>query len=163
MRLSALIPAAALLVASFACAQQPRSDPASAERAIRQLVTDWNGYLQTANDSAIALLYADDAVLLPPAMPRVTGRENIRRFWAQIWPLKATLTLAPASVRVARSSDWAVEEGDWTWSAPSATGEQRDQGKYLVTWTRTGDRWKVVQDMWNSDQPPSGLAPATGN
>lgn len=30
-----------------------------------------------------------------------TVRENIRVFWAQIWPLKAALTLEPKSFKVA--------------------------------------------------------------
>jgi uncharacterized protein (TIGR02246 family) len=164
MRSAARAGCMVLLGASLACGGGPRPDPKAAEAAIRQLVTDWNGYLSSQNDSAIAALYADDAVLMPPAMPRVTGRENIRRFWAQIWPLKATLTLATASIHVAQSGDWAIEEGDWTWSAPSTTGEQRDKGKYLVTWTRTREGWKAAQDVWNSDQPPPAPAPsATGD
>jgi len=150
-----------LLGASLACSGGPRSDPKAGEQAIRELVTGWNGYLTAQNDSAIAALYADDAVLMPPAMPRVTGRENIRRFWAQVWPLKATLTLTTTSVRVAQAGDLAVEEGDWTWSAPSPTGEQRDRGKYLVTWIRTAGGWRVAQDIWSSDQPPPGPAAAS--
>jgi uncharacterized protein (TIGR02246 family) len=165
MRTLARVVSVALMGAILACAGGARSDPKAGEQAIRQLVTSWNGYLASQNDSAIALLYADDAVLMPPAMPRVTGRENIRRFWAQIWPLKATLTLTSASIRVTRSGDWAIEEGDWTWSAPSPTGDQRDKGKYIVTWARIGDSWKAVQDIWNSDQPPpaAAAAPATGD
>jgi uncharacterized protein (TIGR02246 family) len=156
---------AAIMGVSFACAGGTRPDPGAGEQAIRRLVTSWNGYLVAQNDSAIAQLYADDAVLMPPAMPRVTGRENIRRFWAEIWPIKATLTLSPTSVRVAGAGDWAIEEGDWTWSAPSPTGDQRDKGKYMVTWARAGDSWKVVQDIWNSDQPPPApaAAQATGD
>jgi uncharacterized protein (TIGR02246 family) len=155
---SATVAAMVLLGASLACSGVQRSDPKVGEQAIRDLVTSWNGYLTTRNDSAIAALYADDAVLMPPAMPRVTGRENIRRFWAQIWPLKAALTLTTASVRVAQAGDLAVEEGDWVWSAPSPTGDQLDKGKYLVTWIRTTAGWRVMQDMWNSDQPPPGPA-----
>jgi uncharacterized protein (TIGR02246 family) len=156
---SATVAVMVILGASLACSGGPRSDPKVGEQAIRELVTSWNRYLTTQNDSAIAALYADDAVLMPPAMPRVTGRENIRRFWAQIWPLKATLTLTTTGVRVAQRGDLAVEEGDWVWSAPSPTGDQRDKGKYLVSWIRTTAGWRVTQDIWNSDQPPPGPAP----
>jgi ketosteroid isomerase-like protein len=91
-------------------------------------------------------------------MPRVTGTENIRQFWAQIWPLKATLTITPATVRV--SGDLAVEEGNWTWSAPSPTGDQKDNGKYLVSWRKTDGKWRIVQDMWNGDNPSPPPPPA---
>ena len=154
-----------LLGTSLACAPaRPAADPREVETAIRALVTSWNGYLSTQNDSAIAALYADNAVLMPPAMPRVSGRENIRAFWAQIWPLKAALTLAPASVKVAQSGDIAVEEGDWTWSAPTPSGDQKDHGKYLVTWAKTDRGWQILQDIWSSDQaPPAPAAPAKGS
>ena len=50
--------------------------------------------------------------------------------------------------------DRAVEEGNWTWTAPTPKGEQKDNGKFLVIWQKIGGTWKVVQDMWNSDNPP---------
>lgn len=128
-------------------------DPAVAEAAaIRAIDSSWNQYLQTQNDSAISALYAIDAVLMPPNLPRVTGAASIRSFWAQIWPIKASLVLSPGTIHVA--GDQAVEEGSWTWTAPTPKGEQKDNGKYLVAWQRSGGRWKVVQHMWNSDNPP---------
>jgi len=150
-----------VLCAVISCAPAPaRVDTAAAEQAIRQQVDSWNGYLAASNDSAIAAIYTDDAVLLPPAMPRVSGRVGIRQFFAQIWALKATLKLTPVSVRVASSGDWAVEEGNWSWRAPTPSGEQTDAGKYLVTWTRTADGWHAVQDIWNSDQAPPAVPAA---
>lgn len=142
-----------VLILAAGCARPAASpDTTADEQAIRDLVTAWNGYLTAKNDSALAALYAADAVLMPPNMPRVTGAENVRAFWAQIWPLNATLTLTPASVKVAGAL--AIEEGNWTWSAPTPEGEQKDNGKYLVTWRKQDGQWKVVQDIWNSDNPP---------
>ena len=128
------------------------TDTAADEQAIRALVDSWNGGLASQNDSLIAALYADDAVVMPPGMPRITGRQNIRDFWARIWPMKASLTLAIASIRV--SGDLAVQEDDWTWTMPSAQGEVKDHGKALVIWRRAGNSWQVVQDIWNSDVTP---------
>jgi hypothetical protein len=54
----------------------------------------------------------------------------------------------------------AVEDGTWTWSAPTPQGEQKDNGKYLVSWRRSGNTWLVVQDIWNSDNPPPPPPPA---
>ncbi len=141
-----------VLILTAACARPaPAPDTTADEQAIKDLVTAWNGYLVAHNDSAIAALYAPDGVLLPPNLPRVTGTEGNRAFWAQIWPLNATLTLASVSVKV--SGDLAVEEGNWTWSAPTPQGDQKDNGKYLVTWHKRDGTWKVVQDIWNSDNP----------
>ncbi len=128
------------------------TDTSADEQAIRALVDSWNGGLASQNDSLIAALYADDAILMPPGMPRVTGRQHIRDFWARIWPMKASLTLAIVSIRV--SGDLAVQEDDWTWTMPSAQGEVKDHGKALVIWRRAGNSWQVVQDIWNSDVTP---------
>jgi uncharacterized protein (TIGR02246 family) len=151
--------ASAALFFLAACAPPaPRPDPAADEQAIRRLVEQWNEALRSANDSAIGELYADDAVAMPPNMARLTGRPAIRQFFASIWPLKAQLQLATVSVHV--GGDWAVEEGNWTWTMPAAGGEQKDNGKYLVSWHRVGNDWKVAQDIWNSDNPPPPAAPA---
>jgi uncharacterized protein (TIGR02246 family) len=138
------------LALMFAC--RPAANPTADEAAIRAIVEQWNGFLKTQNDSAIAAIYTPDAILLPPGSPRVQGSAAIRAFWAAIWPLKASLTLAPVSVRV--SADLALEEGNWSWSMPTPGGEQTDHGKYLVSWRRTPTGWRAAQDIWNSDQAP---------
>jgi hypothetical protein len=58
-----------------------------------------------------------------------------------------------------------VEEGNWSWSAPTPAGDQNDQGKYLVTWVKSDKGWQVVQHVWNSDQAPPAPAgaPAKGS
>lgn len=147
------------LVCTLACGDRPApADSAGDEAAIRAIVVRWNEYLRAQNDSAIGAIYAADAVLLPPGMPRITGAGAIRQFWAGIWPLKASLAIEPVSVHV--SGDWAAEEGNWTWIAPTPQGEQRDHGKYVVTWHKNNGTWKAVQDIWNSDQPPPTPPPA---
>jgi uncharacterized protein (TIGR02246 family) len=137
----------------LSCAPRAQlADTGAEEAAIRAIVSDWNGYLKSQNDSAISAIYDTDGVLLPPGMPRVTGQDNIRKFWAGIWPMKASLHLEPIAIHVA--GEWAVEEGNWTWSSPSATGEFKDNGKYVVTWRKAAGTWRAVQDIWNSDNPP---------
>ena len=133
------------------------TDTAADEQAISAIFDSWTGAVASQNDSVIATLYADDAVLMPAGMPRVTGRQNIRGFWAQLWPVKATLTLTLVSIRV--SGDLAVQEDNWTMSVPTPQGEVKDHGKALVVWRRTGNSWQVVHDIWNSDVTPP-TAPA---
>jgi len=145
--------AAATLGLTVSCTPQVRTaDAASDEAAIRAIVSDWNGYLTSQNDSAIGAIYDADGVLMPPGMPRVSGPDNVRKFWAGIWPMKASLQLEPMTVQV--SGDWAIEEGNWTWSSPAPSGEFKDNGKYIVTWRKTDGKWHAVRDIWNSDNPP---------
>jgi ketosteroid isomerase-like protein len=154
MHLAPGVLTAITLSATLACSGGAKKvDPAIVEAAaIRTADSSWNQFLQTQNDSAIAALYVADAVLMPPNMPRVVAASAIRSFWAQIWPIKASLVLTPGTIQV--TGDRALEEGNWTWSAPTPKGEQKDNGKYLVSWQKIGGNWKVVQHMWNSDNPP---------
>lgn len=159
MRMVARLATLAVLALTLACnATAPPADLAREEAAIRRLVTDWNGYIAAQNDSAIAALYAADGMMFPPGEGRVSGPAPIRSFWAQLWPRKAALTLATVGVKVAPSGDLAVEEGNWSFTMPSPTGEVKDHGKYLLVWTRATGSWKVAQDIWNSDQPPPAAA-----
>jgi ketosteroid isomerase-like protein len=154
---SRLLAGAALGLAIGCSGRATATDTAADESAIRAIDARWNEYLKTQHDSAIGAIYAPDAILLPPNMPRVSGAEPIRRFWAGIWPLKASLVLAPGTIHV--SGEWAIEEGNWSWRITTPQGDQKDNGKYLVAWHKTGVGWRAVQDIWNSDNPPPTTSP----
>jgi len=146
-----------IIALSLGCAPTPRVDAAADEKAIRDIDTSWNEWLTARNDSAIAEIYGDGAVLLPPNLPRVSGAASIRQFWAALWPLNASLSLTPISVRVDATGVLAVEEGSYAFAMPEMPN---DAGKYIVVWQKQSGRWKAIQDIWNSDTPPPAT-PAT--
>lgn len=153
-----------LLGLALACAGTPPApDTRAADaQAIRDIDTQWNEWLKTKNDSAITAAYDSAGILMPPGMPAVRGLDNIRAFWAQIWAMNATLQLAVEDVVV--DGNLAVDRGTWTWEQPLPDGStMKDNGKYLVSWKKVNGQWKVVEDMWNSDNPPppAPAAPAT--
>jgi len=115
------------------------TDAAADESAMRTIDARWNEYLKTQNHSAIGAIHAPDAIPLPPHMPRVTGTEPARRFWAGIRPLKANAVLAPGTIRV--SGGWGID--------PTAQGDQKDN--------KTGLGWRAVPDIWSSHNPPPHL------
>jgi ketosteroid isomerase-like protein len=151
--------ATTLGITALACAKAATVDPAAEETAIRDIVTRWNEHLVNKDDSAVAAIYAADAVLLPPNEPAVTGSSAIRQYWAALWPLNASLTITPGSVKISQAGDMAWEGGTWTYSAPSPAGPVADNGKYLVVWHKVNGEWKVAQDIWNSNNPLPGTAP----
>jgi uncharacterized protein (TIGR02246 family) len=152
-----------LSLSAFACEKiaPPAADPDVAEQQIRDLVKQWNTSLAAKDDSAIGNLYTADARLLPPYESEVTGTAEIRRYFAELWPLNATLVFTTNSVKVASAGDLAIEEGTWAITMPSPTDTVSDNGKYLVTWVRRDNNWKVYQDIWNSSNAPAG--PPTGS
>lgn len=143
-----------LLLTALACTPAQSTDTSADDQAIRGRVDAMNEALASQNDSLIGMTYAANATMLPPNMPRMSGRDSIRKFFAAIWPMKASLSFAPVSVVV--SGDWAIEEGNYAWSMPAPAGGAppiTDHGKYLATWHRTDTSWEIAQDIWNSDLP----------
>jgi ketosteroid isomerase-like protein len=111
------------------------------------------------NKDAAALVsafYAVDAKLLPPNAPMLSGTESIRQFWQGVLDAGgADVTLDTTLVDMAGELAYGV--GQYSFTMPSATGERtHERGKYLVVYRRQADGpWKVVADMFSSDQPAS--------
>ena len=143
----------ALLLLTACPAASTSTDTAADEQAIRSLIDGMNSALGSQNDSMIAATFAEDALLMPPGGPRVSGRANIRAMFAATWPLKASLTFVPGTIRV--EGDLAIEEGTWVWSIPGPHGTVNDHGNLLVVWQRTETSWEVTQDIWNSTLSPT--------
>ena len=143
-----------LIVLAAACTAAPKpADTAADDKAIRDIVAAWNGYIAAQNDSAIAAIYTADAVLMAPNMPALSGHDAVRQFWAGFWPAKPDLKLTTREVMIA--GDLAVESGIYSLSMlPGPDGISTDNGKYLVAWKRTAEGWKVTHDIYNSDNPP---------
>ena len=163
----ALIPRltlAAALLALAACDPgdmrvRVTTDKAPHDSTIRAHLARFNELLRAGDDSALAGFYGPDGALLPPNEPKVTGRENIRRYWAGLEEAGATLVISLGTLTFSDMADVAIEEGTWTVDIPGPPmGPHQDAGKYLVVWRRYDGDWKIAQDMWNSDRPAPGMA-----
>jgi ketosteroid isomerase-like protein len=156
MRPAALL----LLVPALAC--QAPDTSAAAKQAIDAANANWARLTAAGHADSIAEFYHENGVIMPPNMARVQGREGIRAFFAEMNPLKPTLSLRADSVW--GSGNMAVEQGRWhfAWAAGSAPpgAPPVDSGKYLARWVNDGGRWLMVQDVWNSDLPTPTAPPA---
>lgn len=155
-RTAASLALAAIVAGCAAPPAAPKADQAAIEKDIRALVTDWTGMIAARNDSAIAELYAEDAVFMPPNQPRIVGKAGIRSFFAGMWVINPTMALNTTQVVSSDAGDVAVEEGTFSLSYPTPDGGKVDDtGKYLVIWKKTDKGWKVVRDIFNTDLPPA--------
>lgn len=100
--------------------------------------------------AALAALYTDDAILMPPGAPMVTGSENIAAVWQSMLDMGLSgLDLTPVEITV--TGDSAAETGTFSFTAGDATGT----GKYIVLWAKGEDgTWRLHRDIWNADTPP---------
>jgi uncharacterized protein (TIGR02246 family) len=108
----------------------------------------WIAGLAAKDASAIAAVYAEDAILYPPGAGAVSGRKAIAAAFEPM--LGAPLSLRTSEVK--QSGDYAVETGTWTLAGPD--GKPADDGKYVVVWKRSGKSWLMWRDIWNSSRPP---------
>ncbi|MGH7701404.1 MAG: YybH family protein [Gemmatimonadales bacterium] len=139
---------ALLLAAPLAC--RPPDTSAAAKAAIDSANAHWAHLTAAGRADSLAGFYHAQAVLYPPNMPAVRGRDSIRAFFAVL----DTMSSPPPLLALRAESVWAmgpsaVELGRWTFTWPAGV----DSGTYLVRWVREDGRWLMMQDIWNSDVP----------
>jgi ketosteroid isomerase-like protein len=153
-----------LMLAAFAC--QPADTSADAKQAIDAAHAQWARLTSTGHADSIAEFFAADAVVMPPNMATIRGKDGIRAFFATINTIQPSPTLTIRAETVVANGPVAVETGRWHWafaagaSLPPGT-PQVDSGKYIVRWAQQNGKWLMVDDVWNSDLPLPAPPPAT--
>lgn len=162
IRVSTFVLLSLLLSLSTACRSQATDTRAADEAALRKLDDEWSKSVESRDVEKVLFYYADDAVVMPPNIPTLTGKDAIRSLWRSMLesPLfsggwKAT------KVDVAQSGDLAYLSGNYEFKEQDAAGNPiTDKGKYLVVWKKQADgNWKCVANMFNSDLPSVAPAP----
>lgn len=93
--------------------------------------------------------YAEDARLLPPNHPIVSGRSNIRDFFQGMVDAGVG-AVSLGSVDLGASGDLAYQVGTYWLGKPAP-----DTGKFIEVYRRQADgSWRCVADIFNSDQAP---------
>jgi len=125
---------------------------------VQQLIAQTNEQFVEAYNrgdiAAVAALYTDDAVLMPPNSPMMRGRQAIQQFWEEARQMglrDPTLR----TIQLEERGDTAYEVGEYTLQIEMPGGElENDKGKYVVVWKQTADgSRKLAVDIWNTDSP----------
>jgi uncharacterized protein (TIGR02246 family) len=105
--------------------------------------------LEKGDAALAASVYAPDAHLLPPNLPRMTGAD-IAGFWQQMLDMGVTGGRLETLDLIERD-DVAVEEGRYEVHVGT---DVVDEGKYVVVHRRQADgSWRWATDVFNSDRP----------
>jgi ketosteroid isomerase-like protein len=144
-----------LFLVHAGCAQAPVPQSTGADEA--KLKTDaevWFDFYAKADADGLASLYSEDAILMPPGAPAVTGRAGIRAFLGDDSKKskEAGLSIKDTGVTGAGVS------GDFGWISGKYTlvdtkGTTIDSGNYMSVHHRTNGTWLYIRDTWNSDRP----------
>ena len=157
-RVSTLVFVLSLLAFATACQTQATSETRAADEAtLRKLDDEWSKAAGSSRDvEKTVSYYSDDAVVMPPNIPTLTGKEAIRGLWKSMLESPSFSGGWQATkVEVARSGDLAYVSGNYEFKETDAAGKPiTDKGKYLEVWKKQADgNWKCVADMFNSDLP----------
>ena len=127
------------------CSRAPSRAPATDRNAVEATV---NRYVEATNHGdvyALAALYDDDAVLLPPDHQPIRGRDAIGQFWRQGTDEGFEVT----TLRLDVDGGIGYIVGQYT--LPETDEEPADSGKTVMCLRRQRDgSWKVTADIWNS-------------
>ena len=123
-------------------------------KAVEKANLKFGEVLRQGDAVAVAALYTEDAILLPPNSEMIRGRRGIEKFWGaaiQMGVKDAVLT----TVELSGSGDTIHEIGNYILKI-SQKGQKpvEDKGKYIVIWKHTAPGWKLHRDIWNSNMPP---------
>ena len=130
--------------------ERNRSKSDDVRKAIEAVESQFSMLFVRGQVDELAKLYAEDAVLMAPNSPTVFGRNSIREFW------EGARKAGVARVEV-KTVEVSGTGGDTTYEAGTyglydASGEQIDDGKYVVIWRREGKPWHLYRDIWNSNR-----------
>jgi uncharacterized protein (TIGR02246 family) len=156
--------AAAVALMFTACNQAPDTHDADV-RAIQNDDLQWNRDFAAQDADKLASHYADDAVLMVPGMPAVSGKDAIHTALKQMASDPAlSLKFQASRVDVAKSGDLAYTQGSYTMTVTDPQTKQiiNDHGSYVTTYRKQPDgTWKAVADIATSEVPPPSSAPST--
>ena len=148
---------AAMLCASGhapAAAQTPGASAADIEAALRAVADQYVKATLAGDAKAIANLYTEDAVEMPPNMAPVKGRQAILQYYEKQFASGkiARFSLTHLESRALGATGYDV--GTYQQNvAPTAGAAMDDTGKYVVILKRIDGRWRVAYALYNSDQP----------
>jgi uncharacterized protein (TIGR02246 family) len=154
-------PHAMPLLVGFVCAAI--ATPAAQSGTPADIVKMTDTYVKAclAGDArAVAALYTDDAVEMPPYQPMVKGRAAIESYYTGLFGGPAKLqSFQLTHLDTKASGDIGYDVGTYRETITDGQHPMTQTGNYTVLAKRTSDGWKVTYAIYNSDTPPVPHAP----
>jgi len=109
------------------------------------------------NAAAIAIHFAEDALLMAPDKPALKGKAGVQNYYQDIFDEHQT-ALKSHYEEVKVSGDLAYGRGHAEVALTSRTSQQvrKSSAKYINIMKRQADgRWITTHDIWNGNEPPT--------
>lgn len=144
-----LVAAGALLVA---CG---RPAPSDREReSLLRTDREWASTIGTGDVDRMVSYWTDDAILMPPDGPALTGKQAIRGYVAEALKIPGfSITWEAKQAVVSATGDMGYTVAANRVTAPGPDGSPVTViGKAVTVWRKEPDgQWRCVLDIWNAD------------
>lgn len=133
-------------ISLVACAQS--DDDSSTQGQINKVYQQWAKAIDTAkgDPSAVAALYADDAVLLPTFSDQILSKkEQISDYFKQFTAYK-NITVSTKQFSVQAFGDVAVANGIYRfhYAAGARSVPKTVEARFTFVYKKSGDKWLIV-------------------
>lgn len=153
-RITVLTAATLLLSLSVAgCTGKLDESKSASVEELGQMNRDFAKALIAGDAAAAAIVYDENASLLPPNEPIVTGRANIQKYWQGA--IDAGIIDAKVQTIDAKSDgDLGYEIGTFELTFAGENGENVvDKGKYTEILKRNAEgKWVSIYGMWSNNE-----------
>jgi uncharacterized protein (TIGR02246 family) len=114
---------------------------------VRRVQDSWNAAFNQGDAAAVAALYTDDAIVLPPSHVIIKGAAAIRDFWQG---LVAVGVKGHGMEMVDAEADGGLAfTTGWWWAAGPGEGERLGGTVVTVMRRQVDGSWKVCVHSWN--------------
>ena len=140
-------------------ATRTAEEAAAARTAIEAANAGMAAHMNAEHWDSAAMVYAEGARAMPPNAVADVGRPAVLKSLQGMAGLKVNISFATRDVAV--NGPIAIESGTYTitLTPPGAPGPMTDTGKYMAHWHLTGDGWRIVENIWNTDVPAPPAPP----
>ncbi len=131
----------------------------SETEAVNALLEQWVSAVNAGDLDAWSATLADDATVMPPNEPAVTGIESLRPWMVETFFDPFNVQLSCTFDDVDPAGDLVFARGSYDLSLTPKNGGQviEDSGKFVNIFRRQpDDSFKYAIVMWNSNNPPPG-------
>ncbi|MBI4469843.1 MAG: DUF4440 domain-containing protein [Acidobacteria bacterium] len=111
----------------------------------------WEKAYNAGDAGAVAVLYTEDGVVMPPNEAATIGRKAIQAYIEKDIAANKGSSLEIESLESSKSGDLGFARG--AWRMKDSTGKILDEGKWIEVRKKVGGQWRIYRDIWNSDLP----------
>jgi uncharacterized protein (TIGR02246 family) len=156
--------ASVVMIAALSSAGAAQSTPkppaagASVDAAIRAVADLYVKATMAGDAKAIAALYTEDAMEMPPNQPPIKGRAAIQQYYEKELAGAKMANFSLNHLETHAVGDRGYDVGTYKQNVtPTGSAGFNDTGKYVVILKRSAGSWKVAYAIYSSDRPmPAG-------